>query len=140
MFYLDSSVLVCLFSNEARTREIQISRAALEGERVWLSDWNLTEFSSAMSFKRRTAQISAEQRLNAEALLDVYLRLYPGILAVRSEHFRYAASIAGREDINIRAADALHLAIAKESNATLCTLDAKMHQAAAILNIDSLKP
>jgi uncharacterized protein len=140
MFYLDSSILVCMFSNETRTREIQAWRAGLDGGSVWLSDWNLTEFSSAMSFKRRTAQISPKQRENAEALFQAYLRLYPGLLPVRSEHFRHAASIAGREDINVRAADALHLAIAMESNATICTLDIKMHQAAGILKIASLKP
>jgi predicted nucleic acid-binding protein len=84
--------------------------------------------------------MSLGQRENAEALLDAYLRLYPKILPVRSQHLRHAASIAGREDINVRAADALHLAIAKESEATICTLDLKMHQAAGILKIAALKP
>lgn len=140
MFYLDSSVLVCMFSNEDRTRDVQAWRAEINDEFVWISDWNITEFHSAMSFKRRTAQMSAEQRRNAEALFDAYLKLYPTVQQITSAHFQRAASIAGREDINIRAADALHLAVAEANGATMCTLDNKMDHAARVLEIACLIP
>ncbi|MDB5551065.1 MAG: VapC toxin family domain ribonuclease [Rhizobium sp.] len=140
MFYLDSSILVCLFSNEARTRDVQTWREERKNEVVWVSDWNITEFHSAMSFKRRTAQMSVEQRRDAEVLFKACLKLYPDVLNISSAHFRRAATIAGREDINIRAADALHLAIVEASGATICTLDNKMHHAAGVLEIACLAP
>jgi predicted nucleic acid-binding protein len=140
MLYLDSSVLVCLFSNEDRTQAIQAWREELKSEDMRVSDWNIAEFSSAMSFKRRTAQMSVEQRQHAEALFQSYLKNYPKVLSVSSANFRRAATIAGRDDINIRAADALHLAIAEAQGAKLCTLDKKMHEAATILDIDCLMP
>lgn len=140
MYYLDSSVLVCMFSNEARTRDAQAWGETLENEDVWISDWNLTEFNSAMSFKRRTAQMSLMQRQEAEALFAAYLKRFPNILKISTAHFRRAAEIAGREDINIRAADALHLALAEDHGATVCTLDNKMHHAAVVLDIACLIP
>jgi predicted nucleic acid-binding protein len=140
MLYLDSSVLVCLFSSEDRTHAIQAWREELRCEDMRMSEWNVTEFYSAMSFKRRTAQMSVEQRHHAEALFRNYLKNYPAVLAVSTANFRRAATIAGRDDINIRAADALHLAIAEKYRAKLCTLDKKMHEAAGTLEIDCLVP
>ena len=140
MYYLDSSVLVCMFSNEKRTRDVQAWRSTLKSEDVWISDWNLTEFSSAMSFKRRTVQISLLQRREAEALFAAYLKRFPNILKISTAHFHRAAEIAGREDINIRAADALHLAVAEDSGATVCTLDNKMRDAAVVLEVACLIP
>jgi hypothetical protein len=140
MFYLDSSVLVSLFSNEAYTPVVRAWHAGLDPEEVFLSVWNIPEFYSAMSFKRRTDQMSAEQRAAAEQLFEAYRKNYPNTLDVSIENFHRAALIAGREDINIRAADALHLAIAETNEATICTLDRKMHEAAKALGLDCLIP
>lgn len=140
MFYLDSSVLVALFSNESHTTVVRTWHATLEPSTVWLSVWNIPEFYSAMSFKRRTAQMSAEQRATAERLFKDYRLDYPNILPAVTRHFQRAATIAGREDINIRAADALHLAIAEANNATLCTLDKKMSEAAKAIDIECFMP
>jgi predicted nucleic acid-binding protein len=140
MFYLDTSVLVCMFSNEMRTREVQAWRATLRDDDVWISDWTLTEFSSAMSFKRRTAQMSLVQRQDAEDLFAAYIKRFPHVVKVSTFNFHRAAEIAGREDINIRAADALHLAIAEANGATVCTLDNRMQRAAGLLEIACLAP
>ena len=140
MFYLDSSVLVCMFSSENRTYAIQAWREELKSEDLRISDWNIAEFYSAMSFKRRTGQMSAEQRQHAEALFQSYLKNYPKVLPISSADFRRAATIAGRDDINIRAADALHLAVSEAQGAKLCTLDKKMCDAAGVLKIDCLMP
>jgi predicted nucleic acid-binding protein len=140
MFYLDSSVLVCMFSNEVRTSEVQAWRATLKDDDVWISDWNLTEFNSAMSFKRRTAQMSLVQRQEADVLFAAYIKRFPNVVKVSTLHFHRAAEIAGREDINIRAADALHLAIAEANAATVCTLDNKMQHAAGVLEIACFAP
>lgn len=59
---------------------------------------------------------------------------------LHSQAFRRAAEIVGYDDINLRAPDALHLAIAEAHSATICTLDMKMHQAAAAVGIGRLMP
>jgi len=93
-----------------------------------------------MSFKRRTGQLSGDQRKRAEPVFRSYVDLYFKVVPVTSPHFHRAAEIVGHEDINIRAADALHLAVAEANGATVCTLDYKMHNAANVLEIGSLAP
>ena len=62
------------------------------------------------------------------------------MLQVSTVNFRRASAISGRDDINIRAPDALHLAIAEAHSATICTLDMKMYQAADAVGIARLMP
>jgi len=56
-------------------------------DNVFLSDWNVPEFYSAMSFKRRTDQMSEGQRAIAERLFEAYRKNYPNILGVSSDDF-----------------------------------------------------
>jgi predicted nucleic acid-binding protein len=140
MLYFDSSLIVSLLSSEVRTESLQLWFSKLDGSELYISAWNITEFQSAMSFKRRTGQITAEQRQRAEAVFHQYVNDYFKLLAVTSADFHHAAAIAGRDDINIRASDALHLAIVEAWDATICTLDKKMHQAAGVLKISCLVP
>lgn len=140
MLYFDSSVLVCLLSSEVRTEAVQAWFSELDPDALLMSDWNITEFYSALSFKRRTRQLSPEQRSQAEKLFEIYRETYFKLVPISSTHFHRAALIAGREDINIRAADALHLAIAEVGKATLCTLDRKMNDAADAMGVDCFIP
>ena len=84
--------------------------------------------------------MSEGQRAIAERLFEAYRKDYPNTLGISSDNFHRAALIAGREDINVRAADALHLAIAEANKATICTLDRKMHEAAKAIGVDSFIP
>ena len=140
MQYFDSSLIVSLLSSELRTHDLQQWFSGLDPESLYLSEWVLTEFQSAMSFKRRTGQLSFDQRERAEKLFRSYVGAYFKVLKVDTAHFRRAAIIAGREDINLRAADALHLAVAEVYGATMCTLDNKMRHAADVLEIAALTP
>jgi predicted nucleic acid-binding protein len=140
MLYFDSSLLVSLLSSEPRTAELQKWFSTRDPERLCLSEWSITEFQSAMSFKRRTGQLSAHQRVLSELVFKHYVESYFRIVHVRSQNFHRAAEIAGREDINLRAPDALHLAIAECLPSTVCTLDSNMHRAALVLEIDSVIP
>ena len=140
MLYFDSSLVVSLMSSEVRTAELQQWFSGLDPGGLCLSDWVRTEFYSAMSLKRRPGQLSVDQRRRAELVFNRYAGAYFKTLKIPSAHCRRAASIAGREDINIRAADALHLAIAEANGTTICTLDNKMHHAAAVLKIACLVP
>lgn len=126
MLYIDTSVLVAAFTVEEvslRMREWLIGQRP--GELV-ISDWTITEFSSALSLKLRTKQIGALERNNALAGFNLLVAESFNILAITSALFRSAAQIANQYPLGIRGGDALHLAVALEHNATLCTLDKKL--------------
>jgi uncharacterized protein len=49
---------------------------------------------------------------------------------VEREDFRVAARLADQSELNLRAGDALHLAICANHGASLCTLDRRLAEAA----------
>jgi predicted nucleic acid-binding protein len=59
-------------------------------------------------------------------------------LAVSAAHFRAAAGFPGQHALGLRAADALHLAIAADRGATLRALDRRMVEAGEALGIATL--
>lgn len=135
MLYVDTSVLVATLVKEIHTDRIQHWLAGQDPEELAISDWVVTEFSSALSIKLRTGQIDAQRRASA---LAAFARLSVNslnLLAVTATQFRLAARFADQHQTGVRAGDALHLAIAAENGLTLCTLDAKLAQAGLSLGV-----
>lgn len=123
MIYVDTSVIVALLTVEPRTQDMTAWYTGL-GETPTCSDWLLTEFSSALSIKLRTGQISEANakrvRKEFELLTEGGLRIVP----VSRSAFRRAAEMTGLHDHGLRAGDSLHLAVALELGAChMATLD-----------------
>ena len=118
--YLDTSLLVTSISSEAEAGRIQ-EWMRCSTEEFALSDWSLTEFSSALAVKRRTGTISAEQYEAATVWFRHFAQSEVDLVSVTRSDFRLAAELAGQW--KVRAGDALHLAIANAHRFTLCTLD-----------------
>jgi hypothetical protein len=57
MLYLDTSILVSALTNEADTAAVQAWLAGQVARDLTISDWVVTEFSSAMSIKLRSGQL-----------------------------------------------------------------------------------
>lgn len=127
--YIDTSVLVAALTNEAETARMQAWLTEQPPEDLFVSDWVSTEFSSALSIKLRTGQISVTDRANALALFTRLSAESFEILPVTSQQFRTAARFADQYALGLRAGDALHLAICSDHGATLCTLDRRLAEA-----------
>ena len=136
MLYVDTCVLLAALTPEAHSGS---AAAFLEQATAPLaiSPWSATELHSALGLKVRTKALTPSQ---AEAVLLGFERsLAPGLLMleVEPQDFRNANACLRGWTTTLRAADALHLAIASGRGATLCSLDAPFVLAAQQLGLDA---
>jgi predicted nucleic acid-binding protein len=130
-------LLVAALGNEAATERVQVWLGRQQPETLLISDWVNTEFASALSIKVRSGTISVTERAGIAA---AFVRLRADsltVLPVAREHFVSAARFVEQFSLGLRAADALHLAIAAEQGATICTLDRRFAEAAAALAVSA---
>jgi len=124
-------------ANEAATRRVQTWLGRQEPETLLISDWVLTELASALSIKVRTGELSAADRAR---LVEVFTRLRTEsltVLPISRNHFVTAGRVVEQVSLGLRAADALHVALAAEYGATLCTLDRRLAEAATTLAVNA---
>ena len=138
--YLDTSVLVAALTHEPDTAKMQAWLAAQPAGDCAISDWVVTEFSSALAIKLRTGRLDLPERA---AALAAFIRLTAEsfrTLQVAATHFRAAARFADQHALGLRAGDSLHLAVCAEHGATLCTSDRRLATAGAKLGISTRMP
>ena len=135
MLYVDTSVLVALCTNEAKTADVLKWYAACTDE-LASAAWCVTEFSSALGIKQRTGQLT---KLQAQAAWVQFERMCANdlqLLPVEATTFHKAAMLTMDAAAGLRAGDALHLACAMETKAQgLMTLDTVMAKNAKRLKL-----
>lgn len=136
--YVDSSALVKVFVPEAASSDVQ---AALRGrEDLFVSDLVITEVISSVARRAREGAV-AQGKLEslAHTLLDAVSEHIFRKLDLTEEVHREAERLILALPFPMRAADALHLALAAESGCrTVLTFDARLSRASSFVGLDAL--
>lgn len=135
MIYVDTSALVPLFIREPSSDAV-IDWLESSGERPAISEWTLVEFASAAAIKLRTGQATANLVKQATTRMYEFARKHCTVAVPGRENFRRAAELAGNDALQLRAGDALHLAVAESLNTQgLLCLDQSMIESAKSLGM-----
>lgn len=135
MIDLDTSLIVAALSREAMTSAVHRWLESPGSEDLVISDWTITEVSSALAIKLRTGAVSLDQRAAALSAFSAMIAESFAVLAVKASHFRMAAGFVNQHALGLRAGDALHLAVAADHGAAVQTLDRGLAEAGTMLGI-----
>lgn len=136
MIYCDTSLLVAALTPESTTPRVQQWLRAQQAGNLCASVWCETEFASALAIKVRQGALLIEQR--AGVLTRWHKTLARGLVSipVPEQAWDLATRFCDRYELRLRAADALHVAIASLGGHSLATLDLVMAEAAVAAGVE----
>lgn len=138
MIYVDTSIFVALCTAEPKSDAVDKWHEKCSA-RMISSTWAFTEFSSALSLKVRTNQITEKQSREAWKRFDELCQSDIELLPIEGKTHYSAGILVIDSKSNLRAGDALHLAAAKQLKCkSLATLDKILSKNADRVKIKAL--
>ena len=138
MIYIDTSILVALCTNEPKSEAVDKWHNNSSAKLI-SSTWSFTEFSSALSLKVRTNQITERQSRDAWKKFDFLCQNDIELMSIENKTYYSAGILVIDSKSNLRAGDALHLAAAKSFKAkSIITLDRVLEKNASRLKIKTM--
>ncbi|MGQ0656329.1 MAG: type II toxin-antitoxin system VapC family toxin [Betaproteobacteria bacterium] len=138
MVYIDTSALVPAFIREPKTGAVLAWLESTEN-RLTISEWGITEFASAMAIKIRTGQIGAGLAEQAWQRFSDFADKHCVVAVPTRAEFRRAGELARDAMLDLRAGDAVHLAIAEAVQVdALLTLDKAMVESAKAIGLNAV--
>lgn len=132
--YLDASVLVALFTSDAfssRADEFLARNTPI----LMVSDFAAAEFASAIARRMRMGEMSENEARRVFSTFDVWTAQSTQRLATTSTDVGVAEGFLRRLDLPLRTPDALNIALALRSGASIATFDEKMAVSAKGLGV-----
>ena len=132
--YFDASVLVALFADDFFSARL---RKAMKGRQVMpvVSDFAAAEFASVIARLVRTKELSAKEAREAFSSFDAWVENSAASVQSSPEDIKLAVDALRRLNMNLRAPDAIHIAVASRLGAELATFDTRMSDCAKILGV-----
>ena len=138
MIYLDTSLLATMVVAESLTEAAHTWFDRQDPDELLLSSWVLAEAASALSIKQRSGSLGDADRRDADRLVAYLADEVLTVVDVLSRDFSEAARLCSTPRPALRAADALHLAVAARHGATLHTLDQAQAAAGRAHGLDAV--
>jgi len=132
--YLDASVLVALFTEDAFTYRAD-AFCRTNAPILVVSDFAAAEFAAVIARHVRTRDITAEDARAVFSTFDVWTARATQRIEIQPADVTLAAAFLRRLDLTLRTPDSINIAIAQRIDATLATFDEKMAVGAALLGL-----
>jgi len=138
MIYVDTSIFLALCTTEPKSDAVDKWHDGSSAKMI-SSTWTFTEFSSALSLKVRTNQITEKQSREAWKKFDILCQNDIELLPIENKTYYSAGILVIDSKSNLRAGDALHLAAAKSLKAkSIVTLDKVLEKNASRIKIKTI--
>ena len=138
MVYVDTSIFVALCTTEPKSDAVDKWHESSTAKMI-SSTWAFTEFSSVLSLKVRSNQITEKQSREAWKKFDTLCQNDIELMPIESKTYYSAGILVIDSKSNLRAGDALHLAVAKYFKAkSIITLDKVFEKNASRLKIKTI--
>ena len=136
MIYFDTSFLAPLILPEPTSDKIATFIAQLPTQPFAVSDWTRVEFASLIARIVRVGSLDARAALEADAKFETMVQRSFDLLLPSRNDFSLAKQYITRFETGLRAADALHLAIAGNHRArAIYSLDKTLLRAGRLLGL-----
>jgi predicted nucleic acid-binding protein len=139
MLYLDTAIVMTLFVREPISESVG-KWLASRRQALAFSDWGLTECASALGIRLRRGELDKDSATRAFRAMTAFANESCDLIACAGHHQKEAQALLARFDLNLRAGDALHLAISQHAQATLVTCDKQLMASAKAIGAKARDP